>query len=125
MAQILSTISCYRRLGMKDMVESCMKEVCSDIELRYDWITFLEVGTDGDLFHYLVKSTPEHSPEKIVSVVKTATVKGLNAKHPEGKQTLWGGEFWNEGYAVESVGDDNTVSFDEAIKIIVSPANVL
>jgi REP element-mobilizing transposase RayT len=91
---------------MGEVMESCMKEICSGIELRYDWITFLEVGSDGDGFHYLVKITPGHSPEEIVHVVKTVTSKELSAKHPEVRQVLWGGELWNEGCAVESVGDD-------------------
>ena len=58
-------------------------------------------------------------------MVKTETSKELSAKHPEVRQALWGGELWNEGYAVESVGDGSEICFRDAIKIIVSPTNVL
>ena len=33
--------------------------------------------------------------------------------HPEVKQKLWGGEFWSDGYFVNTVskfGDENTIS---------------
>ena len=77
---------------------------CEGIELRWDWIRFLEVGTDGDHVHYLVQSTPEHSPTEIVRLIKSVTARRIFAEHPEVKRMLWGGEFWSDGYFVSTVG---------------------
>ena len=71
--------------------------------MRWDWIKFVEVGTDGDNVHYLVQSTPEHSPSEIVRLIKSVTAKRIFAEHPEVKKKLLGGEFWSDGYFVSTV----------------------
>ena len=72
--------------------------------LRWDWIRFIEVGTDKDHVHYPLQSTPDHSPAEIVRLIKSVTSKRVFAEHPEVKKMLWGGEFWSDGYFVSSVG---------------------
>lgn len=52
----------YRRLAISEEVEGCIRRICAGIEEYYDWIRFLEVGTDRDHVHYLIQSTPSHSP---------------------------------------------------------------
>ena len=52
----------YRRFAINDEVEGSIRQICEGIEMRWDWIKFIEVGADGDHVHYLVQSTPEHSP---------------------------------------------------------------
>lgn len=83
----------YRRMALTREVEGCLREICEGIELRWDWVRFLEVGTDGDHVHYLVQSTPDHSPAEIVRLIKGMTAKRIFAEHPEVKRMLWGGEF--------------------------------
>lgn len=94
----------YRRLAISDVVESSLREICVGMELRWGWIKFLEVGTDGDHVHYLIQSTPEHSPTEIIRTVKSVTARRIFAEHPEVKKLLCGGEFWSDGYFVVSVG---------------------
>lgn len=94
----------YRRLAVSEEVEGSLKQICGGIELRWDWIRFLEVGTDKDHVHYLVQSPPEHSPAEIVTLIKSVTAKRIFAEHPEVKKKLWGGEFWSGGYFVSTVG---------------------
>ena len=72
--------------------------------LRYEWIEFLEIGTDQDHVHFLIQSTPDHSPSEIARVVKSITARRVFAEHPEVKKQLWGGEFWSDGYFVSTVG---------------------
>lgn len=74
------------------------------IELRYEWISFLEIGTDKDHVHFLIQSVPSKRPQEIIRVVKSITAKRVFAEHPEVKKKLWGGEFWSDGYFVTSVG---------------------
>lgn len=94
----------YCRFDITDMVEQSLKQICVGIELRWDWIRFLEVGCDGDHLHYLVQSMPDHSPDEIVKVIKSITARRIFAEHPEVKKILWGSEFWSDDYFVESVG---------------------
>ena len=100
-------------MALTEEVEGCLRQICEGIELRWDWIRFLEVGTDGDHVHYLVQSTPEHSPTEIVRLIKSVTAKRIFAEHPEVKRMLWGGEFWSDGYFVSTVGkftSENVIS---------------
>ena len=85
-------------------VDACIKQTCEGIELRYEWIEFLEIGTDRDHVHFLIQSTPDHSPSEIARVVKSVTARRVFAEHPEVKKQLWGGEFWSDGYFVSTVG---------------------
>jgi REP element-mobilizing transposase RayT len=55
----------YRRAVFSAEVDAKLKEVCTEIEKRYE-IEFLEIGTDTDHVHFLVHSVPLYSPKKIV-----------------------------------------------------------
>lgn len=98
----------YRRLAISEAVENNLRQICEGIELRWDWIRFLEVGADGDHVHYLIQSTPDHSPSEIIRTVKSVTTRRIFAEHPEVKRMLWGGSFWSEGYFVGSVGKNTS-----------------
>ncbi len=94
----------YRRVVITEDVDACIKQTCEGIMLRYEWIEFLEIGTDRDHVHFLIQSTPDHSPSEIARVVKSITARRVFAEHPEVKKQLWGGEFWSDGYFVSTVG---------------------
>ena len=98
----------YRRVVITKEVDESMTQTCEGIELRYDWIKFLEVGTDRDHVHFLIQSTPSYSPSKVITTVKSLIAKRMFAEHPEVKKALWGGEFWSDGYFVASVGKDRS-----------------
>ena len=98
----------YRRLAISETVEMSLRQICEGIELRWDWIRFLEVGADVDHVHYLIQSTPDHSPSEIMKTVKSVTARRIFAEHPEVKRMLWGGSFWSEGYFVGSVGKNRS-----------------
>ena len=94
----------YRRVVINEDVDKSLKEICVGISLRYEWIEFLEIGTDDDHVHFLIQSTPDHSPSEIARVVKSITARRIFTEHPEVKKQLWGGEFWSDGYFVSTVG---------------------
>ena len=94
----------YRRVVISEEVDECIKQTCEGIELRYEGIEFLEVGTDKDHVHFLIQATPTRSPSEIARIVKSVTARRVFAEHPEVKKKLWGGEFWSDGYFVSSVG---------------------
>ena len=38
----------YRRVIFTDVVDKALAQICEGIELRYEWIRFLEIGTGID-----------------------------------------------------------------------------
>ena len=84
-------------------VDQELKNVCLEIAKRYE-IEFIEIGTDKDHVHFLVQSVPMYSPKKIIQTVKSLTAREIFKRVPEVKEQLWGGEFWSDGYYVNTVG---------------------
>ena len=93
----------YRQVVFSEEVDYSLKEICEEIEKRYD-VRFLEIGTDKDHVHFLVQSVPRLSATQIIRLVKSITAKQIFLRHPEVKKKLWGGEFWSDGYYVSTVG---------------------
>ena len=80
-----------------------MKEVCMEIEARYQ-MKFLEIGTDKDHVHFLIQSIPTYSVTKIVTIIKSLTAREILKRCPQVKKILWGGEFWSDGYFASTIG---------------------
>ena len=102
----------YRRVVLGEAVDIMMKDVCLELSKRYQ-IFFLEIGTDDNHVHFLVQSVPTYSATKIVTIIKSLTAREVFRLNPEVKKKLWGGEFWTDGYFVNTVskfGDENTIS---------------
>jgi REP element-mobilizing transposase RayT len=93
----------YRKVVFDVLVDQVLREVCLDIEKRYQ-IKFLEIGTDEDHVHFLVQSVPTYSVTKIVTIIKSVTARQIFRLCPEVKKKLWGGEFWTDGYFASTVG---------------------
>ena len=92
----------YRRVVFDEDVDNVLKEVCLDIEKRYQ-IKFLEIGSDKDHIHFLLQSVPTYSVTKIVTILKSITAREVFKRCPQVKKKLWGGEFWTDGYFVNTV----------------------
>jgi len=102
----------YRRVVFKSAVDETLKNICLEIEKRYD-VKFLEIGIDKNHVHFLLQSIPPQSPTQIVKMLKSITAREIFRIHPEVKKQLWGGEFWSDGYFVNTVskfGDETTIS---------------
>ena len=102
----------YRRVVFSKAVDEDLKNVCLEISKRYE-IRFLEIGVDKDHVHFLIQSIPRMSPTQIITTVKSITTREIFKKHPEVKRKLWGGEFWTDGYFVNTVskyGDETSIS---------------
>ena len=93
----------YRRAVFDADVDEVLKEVCLQIESRYQ-VKFLEIGTDRDHVHFLVQSVPTYSVTKIVTLLKSLTAREVFKRCPQVKKKLWGGEFWSDGYFASTVG---------------------
>ena len=93
----------YRRAVFDEQVDEVLREVCLEIEERYE-IKFIEIGLDKDHVHFLVQSVPTYSVTKLVKMIKSLTAKEVFKRCPQVKQKLWGGEFWSDGYFASTVG---------------------
>jgi len=52
------------------------------------------------------------SVTKLVTVIKSISAREIFKRCPQVKKQLWGGEFWNDGYFANTVGqhgDENMV----------------
>lgn len=102
----------YRQVVFSKAVDNTMKEICLEIEKRYE-VQFLEIGTDKDHVHFLIQSVPRKSVSEIIRIVKSIIAREVFHIHPEVKEKLWGGEFWTDGYFVNTVskfGDETNIS---------------
>ncbi len=77
----------YRKVVFSKEVDTTLKEVCLGISDRYE-VEFIEIGTDKDHVHFLVQSVPTYSATKIVTMIKSLTVREIFVKHPEVKKQL-------------------------------------
>jgi putative transposase len=92
----------YRAGVFSKDVEQTLKETCEGISQRYE-IYFVEIGADHDHVHFLVQSVPVLSPTKIVTTIKSITARIIFQNHPEVKEKLWKGQFWTDGYYINTV----------------------
>ena len=104
---IVITVKYRRRLLQSEERIAFLKYVLSEIEKKYD-IRFDTVGTDGNHAHLFVDAAPKYSPSDLFRIIKSITATQLFERFPEIKRDLWGGEFWNDGGYVGTVGEGAT-----------------
>ena len=93
----------YRKAVMTEEVDKTLKEICMEIEKRFE-IIFLEIGTDKDHVHLLIQTVPNYKISEVIKKIKSITAREIFLRHPEVKKRLWGGEFWTDGYFICTVG---------------------
>ena len=93
----------YRRAVFDKEIEVELKDVCLEIEKRYE-VKFLEIGVDKNHVHFLVQSIPIYSVTRLVKLIKSLTAREVFSRCPQVKKKLWGGEFWSDGYFASTVG---------------------
>lgn len=93
----------YRRKVLTEEVSNGLKEICLEIEKRYE-IGYVEIGADEDHVHFLIQTVPALSPSSFVQTTKSITAKEIFKRFPEVKTMLWGGKLWTTGYYINTVG---------------------
>ncbi len=94
----------YRRKIFTDKNEETLKDICLELEKRYD-LKFLEIGLDKDHVHFLTQTIPNMSPSCIANTIKGNISIQFFKKHEEVKIFLWGGNLWTSGYYINTVGN--------------------
>ena len=92
---------------MKKELAKRLKVAFQEIAERYEF----EVDTmnvNEDHVHLFLSAPPRYSPAQVVQILKNVSARMMFKEFPKVKKQLWGGEFWNDGYFVRSVGDKVT-----------------
>ena len=91
------------RDDIRDFVEQCFREIAASNEYEIDVMEIAE-----DHVHIFLGFPPRYSISEVVQRLKGISAREIFRKYPEVKQQLWGGEFWEDGYFVRTVGDKVT-----------------
>ena len=93
----------YRRKIFTEGNETTFKSICLELAERYNYV-FLEIGIDQDHVHFLIQTVPNILIRAMVQTIKSITAVEMFKRHPEVKMFLWGGQFWTDGYYLNTVG---------------------
>jgi REP element-mobilizing transposase RayT len=93
----------YRRKIFTPDIENSLKTVCLELGIRYEY-QFLEIGIDEGHVHFLLQTIPNIQILGMEQKIKSITVREMFKQHPEIKKFLWGGQFWTDGYYLNTVG---------------------
>ena len=97
----------YRKWILKEKLRDSVKELFKEILKARDCeIEEMEIAEDH--VHIFTSIPPKYSVGEMVRVLKSVSAKEIFLRHPEVKKELWGGEFWEDGYFVRTVGDKVT-----------------
>ncbi len=97
----------YRKWIIRGDLRQRVSEIFEEISLNHEFeVDTMEVSEDH--VHIFLSFPPRYSISKVVGMLKSISASILFQEHPEIKQELWGGEFWEDGYFVRTVGDKVT-----------------
>ena len=97
----------YRKWILQGRVRDSVKELFEEILAARD-CEVMEMEIAEDHVHIFASIPPKYSVGEIVRVLKSVSAREMFLRHPEVKRELWGGEFWEDGYFVRTVGDKVT-----------------
>jgi len=94
----------YRKPVLVDQIAEDMRKLLTKIAVDNN-ITIETMEIMPDHIHLFVTATPNHLIADMVKALKGVSARFLFKKHPNLKQTLWGGHLWNPSYYVGTVGN--------------------
>lgn len=91
------------RGDLREFVKQCFQEIAvvNDFEIEA-----MEIAEDH--VHIFLGFAPRYSISQVVQRLKGQSARRIFQMFPEVKKELWGGEFWEDGYFVRTVGDKVT-----------------
>ena len=96
------------RGDLRESIRRYFEEIAKANEFE---IEVMETGEDH--VHIFLSFPPRYSISEVVGILKAKSAGRIFREHPEVEDELWGGEFWEDGYFVRTVGDKVT---EEVIK---------
>ena len=97
----------YRKRILRGEVRDRVEEIFEEISRNHGFeIDTMEVAEDH--VHIFLSFPPRYSISKVVGMLKSISASVIFKEYPSVKKHLWGGEFWEDGYFVRTVGDKVT-----------------
>ena len=97
----------YRKWILRGDIKERAKSIFEEIARNHEFaIDTLEMGEEH--VHIFLSFPPRYSIARVVGMLKSISAKVIFKEHPEVKEELWGGEFWEDGYFARTVGDKVT-----------------
>ena len=97
----------YRKWIVRDDIRQRAAELLREIADNFQFeIEEMEVAKDH--VHLFLNFPPRYAIAKVVGILKSISASELFKEFPELRRQLWGGEFWEDGYFVRTVGDQVT-----------------
>ena len=97
----------YRKWIMKGEIRTRVQEIFEEISKNHEFeIDTLEVSEEH--VHIFLSFPPRYSISRVVAMLKSISASMIFREYPGVKKQLWGGEFWEDGYFVRTVGDKVT-----------------
>ena len=97
----------YRKWVLQGAIRQRVKELFQDIAGHHGF-EIEEMEVDKDHVHLFLSFPPKYSIGQVVGLMKAVSAKEIREEFPEIRKHLWGGEFWEDGYFVRTVGDKVT-----------------
>ena len=105
----------YRKWVLRDVIRERVRARFQEIADHHGFaIEEMEVAPDH--VHIFLSFPPRYSIAKVVGMLKSISASEIFEEFPRVKKDLWGGEFWEDGYFVRTVGD--RVTADEIKRYI-------
>ena len=97
----------YRKWVLRGDLRKFVKQCFQEIAVVNDFeIEAMEIAEDH--VHIFLGFAPRYSISQVVQRLKGQSSRRVFQMFPEVKKELWGGEFWEDGYFVRTVGDKVT-----------------
>jgi putative transposase len=93
----------YRKWVLQGAIRERVRELLCEIAAHHGF-EMEELEVDKDQVHLFVSFPPRYSISAVVGLLKAVSAKEIWEEFPEVRKQLWGGEFWEDGYFVRTVG---------------------
>lgn len=94
----------YRNKVLIGSTDTDLKQILYDLADEQN-IKIIAMETMPDHVHMLIETTPQCRLSDTIKVFKGTSAWFLFKKHPELKNSLWGGHLWNPSYFIVTVSD--------------------
>jgi putative transposase len=97
----------YRKWVLQGAIRERVRELFCEIAEHHGF-EMEELEVDRDHVHLFLSFPPRYSISAVVRLLKSVSAKEIREEFPGVRKQLWGGEFWEDGYFVRTVGDKVT-----------------
>lgn len=97
----------YRKWVLQGAIRERVRELFGEIAAHHGF-EMEELEGDKDHVHLFLRFPPRYSISAVGRLLNVVSAKEIRDEFPEVRKQLWGGEFWEDGYFIRTVGDKVT-----------------